>query len=91
MLRNCPQIIKSPEAVLPLRSYIDAGVIVAGGSDHMILHDKNRAVNPYNPFHGLWVSVARMTNRGKVLHPEERITREEALKTYTTWAAWRRQ
>ena len=73
----------------PLRSYVDSGVIVAGGSDHMILHDKNRAVNPYNPFHGLWVSVTRLTNRGKVLHPEERVTREEALKTYTIWAAYR--
>jgi len=73
----------------PLRSYIDAGVTVAGGSDHMIRHDKDRAVNPYNPFHGLWVSVTRKTNRGQVLHPEERITREEALKTYTSWAAYR--
>jgi len=73
----------------PLRSCLEAGVIVAGGSDHMIRHDKNRAVNPYNPFHGLWVSVARKTVHGKVLHPAERITRGEALKTYTIWAAHR--
>lgn len=73
----------------PLRSYIDAGVIVAGGSDHMIGHDKNRAVNPYNPFHGLWVSVTRKTSSGSVMHREERITRAEALKTYTIWAAYR--
>ncbi len=73
----------------PLRSYLDAGVIIAGGSDHMIGHDKNRAVNPYNPFHGLWVSVARKTDRGRLLHPEEKISRQEALKTYTIWAAWR--
>jgi predicted amidohydrolase YtcJ len=62
---------------------------VAGGSDHMIGYDKNRAVNPYNPFHGMWVSITRKTNRGRVIHPEERVTREEALKTYTIWAAWR--
>jgi predicted amidohydrolase YtcJ len=73
----------------PLRSYLDAGVHVAGGSDHMIGYDKNRAVNPYNPFHGMWVSITRKTNRGRVIHPEERVTREEALKTYTIWAAWR--
>ncbi|MEK7406950.1 MAG: amidohydrolase, partial [Acidobacteriota bacterium] len=36
----------------PLRSYINAGLRPAGGSDHMIGHDKNKAVNPYNPFHG---------------------------------------
>jgi predicted amidohydrolase YtcJ len=73
----------------PLRSYLDAGVQVAGGSDHMIGYDKNRAVNPYNPFHGMWVSITRKTNRGRVIHPQERVTREEALKTYTIWAAWR--
>jgi len=73
----------------PLRSYLDAGVHVAGGSDHMIGSDKNRAVNPYNPFHGMRVSITRKTNRGRVIHPEERVTREEALKTYTIWAAWR--
>lgn len=73
----------------PLRSYLDAGVMVAGGSDHMIGYDKNRAVNPYNPFHGLWVSVTRKTIRGNVLHAEEKVKREEALKTYTIWAAWR--
>jgi hypothetical protein len=54
----------------------------------MIGHDKNRAVNPYNPFHGLWVSVTRKTARGDVLWPEERVTREEALRMYTIWAAW---
>lgn len=73
----------------PLRSYINAGLRPAGGSDHMIGHDKNKAVNPYNPFHGIWVSIARRTSRGRVVHPEERVTREEALKTYTIWAAER--
>jgi hypothetical protein len=72
----------------PLRSYLKAGLYVAGGSDHMIGHDKNRAVNPYNPFHGLWVSVTRKTARGDVMWPEERVTREEALRMYTIWAAW---
>jgi len=73
----------------PLRSYLDAGVIVAGGSDHMIGHDKNKAINPYNPFLGMWTAVTRQTDRGTVLHQEERITREEALKMYTVWAAYR--
>ncbi len=72
----------------PLRSYIDAGIIVAAGSDHMIGHDKNRAVNPYNPFLGLWTEVTRLTVAGKVIHPEQRITRAEALKTYTIWPAY---
>ena len=73
----------------PLRSYLDAGVVVAGGSDHMIGYDKNQAINPYNPFLGMWTAVTRKTNRGTVIHPEEKITRAEALKMYTLWAAYR--
>ncbi len=72
----------------PLRSYIDAGIVVAAGSDHMIGHDKNRAVNPYNPFLSMWIEVTRRTGRGEVLHPEQRITRAEALKTHTIWPAY---
>jgi predicted amidohydrolase YtcJ len=72
----------------PLRSYLDAGVLICGGSDHMIGHDKNRAVNPYNPFLNMWTAVARRTVAGKVVHPEQKITREEALKMHTIWAAY---
>jgi len=72
----------------PLRSYVDAGVIFAGGSDHMIGHDKNRAVNPYNPFAAMWTEVSRKTSAGKVLHPEQRISREDALRSYTIWGAY---
>jgi predicted amidohydrolase YtcJ len=72
----------------PLRSYIDSGIIIAAGSDHMIGHDKNSAVNPYNPFLSMWTQVSRLTDQGKVMHPEQRITRAEALKTHTIWAAY---
>jgi predicted amidohydrolase YtcJ len=72
----------------PLRTYLEHGVIVAGGSDHMIGHDKDKAVNPYNPFLSMWASMVRRTTEGKVLFPEQRITREEALKMYTVWPAF---
>jgi len=73
---------------IPLRTYLDAGVVIAGGSDHMIGHDKNSAVNPYNPFLSMWIAVARKTTQGKALHPEERITRQEALRMHTSGAAY---
>ena len=73
----------------PLRSYLDAGIGIAGGSDHMIGHDKNSATNPYNPFLGLWTAVTRLNTRNEVVHAEERITRAEALRMYTTGAAFR--
>jgi predicted amidohydrolase YtcJ len=72
----------------PLRSYLDAGVRICGGSDHMIGFDKNHAVNPYNPFLNMWTAVARKTVAGEVLHPEQKITREEALRMHTIWAAY---
>lgn len=72
----------------PLRSIIDAGIPVAGGSDHMMGHGKRTAVNPYDPFYNMWMAITRKTTRGKVIYPEERITRVEALKMYTNWAAY---
>jgi len=72
----------------PLRSYLDAGLILAGGSDHMIGFSGDRAVNPYNPFLGMWTAVTRKMRDGRVLYPEERITREEALRLYTTGPAY---
>ncbi len=77
------------KSFFPLRSYLKAGIKLAGGSDHMIGHDKNSATNPYNPFLGMWTAVTRQNTSGEVVHPEERISREEALKMYTIWAAYR--
>ncbi len=72
----------------PLRSYLRAGVRIAGGSDHMIGFDKNTAVNPYNPFLSMWIAITRKTKTGAVIYPDERINREEALKMHTIWAAY---
>lgn len=67
----------------PYRSMIDAGVMVNGGSDHMVKWDANTSINPYNPFLAIWSVVSRKTERGSVIGSAEAITREEALKTYT--------
>jgi predicted amidohydrolase YtcJ len=67
----------------PLKAYKEAGVVFAGGSDHMIGHDKNRATNPYNPFMGMWTEVTRKTTAGTVVHSEQKISRADALRSYT--------
>ena len=72
----------------PLKSVIAAGIPVAGGSDHMIGHDKDRAVNPYNPFFNMWMCVTRRMSNGDTFYPEERISRLEALRLYTSGPAW---
>ena len=72
----------------PYRSIIDAGVVVAGGSDHMIKFDARESVNPFDPFLGMWIAVTRMTTDGSVHNPEQRITRQEALRMWTLNAAY---
>jgi predicted amidohydrolase YtcJ len=68
----------------PLKSLFAAGVIAGGGSDHMQKVGSLRAVNPYNPFLGMWVTVTRRAKwyDGR-LHPEEALSREQALRFYT--------
>jgi predicted amidohydrolase YtcJ len=72
----------------PLKSFLQEGIPVAGGTDHMIGHGKDNAVNPYNPFLNIWACVTRNTTEGKVFNPEQRISREDALRMYTNGAAW---
>jgi predicted amidohydrolase YtcJ len=68
----------------PLQSLFAAGVIVGGGSDHMQKIGSLRSINPYNPFLGLWTAITRQARwfEGR-LHPEEALTREEAIRFYT--------
>ena len=73
---------------LPLRSLFDEGVVVAGGSDHMIRFDPRESINPYHPFYGTWMAVTRQTIDGTVLNPEQRITRAEALRMWTLNGAY---
>ena len=72
----------------PLRSLLQAGVIVAGGSDHMIGLDSRTAINPFNPFFGMWMAITRRTAAGSVLGPDQTVTREQALRMWTMSGAW---
>ena len=68
----------------PLRSLFSAGVVAGGGSDHMQKIGSLRAVNPYNPFLAIQTAVTRRArwHEGTV-HPEEAISREQAIRFYT--------
>lgn len=72
----------------PLQSFAQAGIVMAAGSDHMIGHDKDKAVNPFNPFYSMWMAITRRTTEGKVIYPEEKITREQALRMYTNGSSY---
>ena len=67
----------------PYRSLVEAGVIINGGSDHMVKTHPDLSINPYNPFIAMWTAVTRKTKKGTVFTPEQAISRKEALKMYT--------
>jgi predicted amidohydrolase YtcJ len=68
----------------PLRSIFAAGGIAGGGSDHMQKIGSLRSNNPYNPFLGMATTITRKARwYGGQLHPEESLSREQALQFYT--------
>jgi hypothetical protein len=64
----------------PWRSLIDAGATVTNGTDTPV-----EDVDPIPSFYG---AVARRTKDGTVFVPEQRVSREEALRAYTLDNAW---
>ncbi len=66
--------------IMPLRTYLDAGVPLALGSD--------APVTTHNPFVGIYSAVTRKTVYGRQLGADECISREEALRAYTLDSAW---
>jgi len=69
----------------PYRTLFEQGVIVGGGSDHMQKFGSVRSINPYNPFLGMWITLTRQPRWAeRPLHPEQVISREQALRLYTT-------
>jgi predicted amidohydrolase YtcJ len=68
----------------PYRTLFEQGVTVGGGSDHMQKIGSLRSINPYNPFLAMWTTIVR-TPRGSEgpLHPEQNLTREQAIRLYT--------
>ena len=69
----------------PLQSLFKAGVTVGGGSDHMQRIGSMTSVNPYNPFLGMQTAIMRIgRNRAEPLHSEEALTREQAIRFYTS-------
>jgi predicted amidohydrolase YtcJ len=68
----------------PYRTLAEEGVTVGGGSDHMQKIGSLRSINPYNPFLGMWITLVRQPRGSEApLHPEQTLTREQAIRLYT--------
>jgi len=66
--------------LIPLRSMLDAGVMVAASSDCPVVPD--------NPLVGMCASVTRKTRAGQEIRPDQGISASEALALYTINAAY---
>ncbi len=66
------------------RQFLRAGVRFAGGSDFPVESER--------PLLGLYAAITRRDLDGKLpkggWRPEERLSRDEALKSFTLWGAW---
>jgi len=65
--------------VKPLKTFIKKGIAVGNSHDY--------PSGPIPARIGLWAAITRETFEGNVICPEERLTVQEALKTYTIWNA----
>jgi hypothetical protein len=68
-----------PVTVVPMRMLLDAGVELAGSSDH--------PVSGYDVLAAVEAAVRRNTKGGRLSEPQEAITAEEALRAYTLGSA----
>ncbi|WP_414662550.1 amidohydrolase [Horticoccus sp. 23ND18S-11] len=71
-----------------LKTWRQAGVKVAINADHMQGFDPNTSLNPFNPFLAMQIAVLRRTEGGQIFGPDERVSREDALRMATIEAAW---
>ncbi len=71
----------------PYKSWLEYTTI-GGGSDHMLRFDDKESTNPWNPWLGIETALTRNTQTGQVLVPEERLSREDALRLYTIHNAY---
>jgi predicted amidohydrolase YtcJ len=68
----------------PLKTLLERGVIVGGGSDHMQKIGALRSINPYHPFLGMWITLTRQARWFEgALHPAEALSRQQAIRFYT--------
>jgi len=73
----------------PYRTLLDNKVKIGGGSDHMLKIAPERAINLYDPFLGMWTVLTRSPRwTDRILTPEQKMTREEAIRFYTIDSAY---
>jgi predicted amidohydrolase YtcJ len=73
---------------VPFKGWFSRGIVAGAGSGQNVGLDSLNADNPWNPWLGMWITLTRETKRGGEINPQERLTREEAVRFYTYNNAW---
>jgi predicted amidohydrolase YtcJ len=76
------------KSFIGLQDWLRGGVKVAINSDHMQGADPITSLNPYHPFLTMYTAITRQTESGLVVGPEQRVSREQALRLMTIDAAY---
>jgi predicted amidohydrolase YtcJ len=71
---------RAAEGAYVWRKLVDSGAVVINGTDAPV-----EDVDPIASFHA---TVTRRLADGSTFYPEQRLTRMEALESYTKWPAW---
>ncbi len=72
--------VEQASHLFPAGDFINAGVLVAGGSDYSKI--------PASPFEGIYFMVTRQTKKWGVIGIEYAVTREQALQMFTLNSAY---
>ena len=75
------------KSFIGLKVWQQAGVTIALNADHMQGFDPITSLNPYHPFLAMYTAVTRKTQSGQVIGPDQRVSREDALRMTTINAA----
>jgi predicted amidohydrolase YtcJ len=75
------------QSFIGVKTWQQAGVTVALNADHMQGFDPVTALNPYHPFLAMYAAITRKTQSGQVIGPDQRVSREDALRMTTIDAA----
>ncbi len=73
---------------MPFKSWFDRGIVTGGGSGHFQGIDSRTTPHAWNPWLNMWITLTRQTREGAPVNPEEKLTREQAVRLYTFNNAW---
>lgn len=71
-----------------LGDWLRGGIPTTINSDHMIGMDPDHSMNSFNPFLLMSIAVSRQNDQGLILGEHQKISRQAALRCYTSTAAY---